>query len=109
MKEQVNPYDSIEKLFHEPKRLSIMSILCGSPEGITFNDLKKAGEFTDGNLNRHLKTLSEAGAVRIKKSFVGVKPRTMICITEKGFHRFERYLDTLSDVLKNARKSVGSK
>jgi DNA-binding HxlR family transcriptional regulator len=108
MKDQRNPYTVIKKLFHEPKRLSIMSILCGSREGIAFNDLKNAGGFTDGNLNRHLKTLSEAGAVRIKKSFVGAKPRTTISITELGFQRFEVYLEALSNVLKDAKKSVES-
>ena len=86
-----------------------MSILCGSEEGITFNDLKKAGEFTDGNLYRHLKTLAEAGAVKIKKTFVGAKPRTTIFVTEKGYLRFSNYLENLSVVLKNAQKALTSK
>ena len=68
---------SLEKLFHEPNRLAIVSALCGADnDGLSFKSLKEDCSLTDGNLSRHLKTLEEAGAVRIEKSFVGSRPRT---------------------------------
>ena len=66
-----NPYPRLERIFHEPGRLTIMSNLLGAPDGMTFTELKKACGLTDGNLSRHLKVLENAKAVTIKKRFVG--------------------------------------
>ncbi len=97
-------YDALEKLFHEPNRLAIMSELCGTPEGAAFNDLKSACGLTDGNLSRHLSTLQKARVVKIKKGFVGSKPRTTISATASGRKQFLEYLSVLENVLKQAAK-----
>ena len=99
-------YDALERIFHEPNRLAIMSALCATREGLTFNELKEGCGLTDGNLNRHLKVLEEAGAVRIQKKFVDAKPRTTICLSATGVTRFNQYLEALSEVLKKARRAA---
>lgn len=86
-------YEALERVFHEPNRLAIMSVLCATREGLTFTDLKEACRLTDGNLNRHLKVLEEAGVVRMEKSFVAAKPRTTIFLSAVGTERFTQYLD----------------
>ena len=101
-----SPYDALERIFHEPNRLAIMSAVCGSREGLTFNELRDICSLTDGNLNRHLRVLEEAGAVRIEKTFVGVKPRTTVHLSPTGRQRFQDYLSALGDVLKKARRSL---
>ena len=101
-----NPYEALEKIFHEPNRLAIMSAVCAADEGLSFNELKETCDLTDGNLNRHLKVLEEAGAVRIEKKFVDAKPRTTVIITGTGLDRFNEYLSALSEVLKKARKAI---
>lgn len=104
-----NPFSSLEKTFHEPNRLAIMSAVCGGgADGVTFNELKEECDLTDGNLSRHLKTLEEAGVVRIKKEFVGVKPRTTIFPTDAGVGAFIEYLNTLEDVLETAAKAAAA-
>ena len=97
-----NPFDSLQKLFHEPHRLSIMSALCAVGKGISFTDLKQECGLTDGNLNRHLKTMEEAQMVGVTKSFIGSKPRTMIYATDLGRERFLEYLHALEEVLHKA-------
>ena len=97
-------YDALEKLFHEPNRLAIMSELCGSAEGVAFNDLKNACGLTDGNLSRHLTTLQNAGAVRIKKGYVEAKPRTTVFASASGRKKFLEYLSALEEVLQEAAK-----
>ena len=87
-KEAENPYDDLKKIFHEPKRMAIMSALCAADSGLTFTELKLQCEISDGNLNRHLKVLTEAGAIKINKKFVGVKPQTTVYLSEKGFAQF---------------------
>ena len=101
-----NVYDALERIFHEPNRLAIMSALCATRTGLTFNDLKEVCRLTDGNLNRHLKVLEEAGAVRVQKAFVEAKPRTTIVISVTGLERFSQYLEALSEVLKKAKLAV---
>jgi DNA-binding transcriptional ArsR family regulator len=102
-----NLYNALEKIFHEPNRLAIMSALCAAGEdGVTFNDLKKACSLTDGNLNRHLKVLEEAGVVRIDKAFVDSKPRTTASLSKQGLDRFGEYLAALNEVLQKAKKAL---
>lgn len=103
-----NPFDALEKLFHEPNRMAIMSTLCGSDTGLSFTDLRDACGLTDGNLSRHLKALEEAGAVTITKKFVDSKPRTTVAPSASGLERFGEYLNSLATVLKKARSSVAA-
>ena len=105
-KEPRNPYDALERIFHEPNRLAIMSVVCAADQGVSFTELKAACDLTDGNLNRHLKVLEETGAVAIKKTFVKAMPRTTIHMTKGGLERFNEYLAALSDVLKQAKRSL---
>jgi DNA-binding transcriptional ArsR family regulator len=95
-----------EKVFHEPNRLSIMSVLCASDKRTTFNELKEGCKLTDGNLSRHLKTLEESGVITIKKKFVGNKPQTTVSISASGLERFNEYLAALSEILNKAKKAL---
>ena len=96
----------LERIFHEPSRLAIMSALCAAEKGMSFGELKEACDLTDGNLNRHLAVLSDADVVRIEKAFVDARPRTTIILTKTGLSRFMEYLDALTDVLKKARNAI---
>lgn len=100
-------YDALERIFHEPNRLAIMSALCAAgKDGITFGVLKETCRLTDGNLNRHLKVLEESEAVQIRKEFVKARPRTTVLLTKQGMQRFQEYLEALGAVLKHARASA---
>jgi len=101
--------ESIESVFHQPRRLDIMAELCGSEGGLSFSELKVRCGLTDGNLNRHLQALQKAGAIKIKKSFIGVKPHTSVSATAKGRQRFIDYLGSLEAMLKVASQKVGGK
>jgi DNA-binding transcriptional ArsR family regulator len=104
-----NPFQALEKIFHEPNRLAIMSSLCAAADGLTFSQLKEECDLTDGNLNRHLKVLKESKAVRIDKRFVKDKPRTTVYITQTGLARFNDYLDALAAVMKQTRATLPKK
>jgi len=95
-----------EKVFHEPSRLSIMSVLCAADKGMTFNEIKEACSLTDGNLSRHLKALEEADVIVISKKFVDSKPRTTVTISAKGLERFNEYLTALGEILAKAKKAL---
>jgi DNA-binding MarR family transcriptional regulator len=101
------PTTNLEKLFHEPNRIAILSALANADEeGLSFGELRVLCRLTDGNLNRHLAALEEEGIVRVKKAFVDRKPRTTILPTTKGLDRFAAYLAALERVLKEARDAL---
>ena len=58
---QDNLYTGLKKIFHEPSRLAIMSVLSRSIDSASFVQLKDECELTDGNLSSHLKMLEDAG------------------------------------------------
>jgi len=99
-------YTNLKRAFHEPNRLAIVSALCGSEEGLAFNDLKAECELTFGNLSSHLKTLQEADVIAIQKTFVQNKPRTTIFLTDSGRDQFVAYLEALEAVLESASESL---
>jgi DNA-binding MarR family transcriptional regulator len=103
-----NPYAALKTLFHEPNRLAMMSALSQAIDGLTFNDLKRECGLTDGNLSRHLKTLEEAEAIRIEKTFVDAKPRTTVFLSDAGRKSFIEYLQALEEVLQKAAQSVAA-
>ena len=101
-----NPYAHLERIFHEPGRLTIMSDLLGAPNGLTFTELKKNSDLTDGNLSRHLKALEKSNAVTIKKNFVKNRPQTTIALSKRGRKDFLAYLQALEAVLLDAASKV---
>ena len=103
-----NPYAALKTLFHEPNRLAIMSALSQTIDGLTFNDLKRECDLTDGNLSRHLKALEEVGAIHIEKTFVDAKPRTTVFLSDAGRKSFVEYLQALEEVLQKAAESVAA-
>jgi len=102
------PTAALEKIFHEPNRLAIMSALCAAEGGLSFPELRETCNLTDGNLNRHLKVLLESSAIRIKKQFVADRPRTTVTLAPNGLIRFQEYLQALEAVLLNARAAMAT-
>ena len=49
------PFDKLDKSYHEPARLAILSLLINELEGLTYNELKDLLELTYGNLERHMR------------------------------------------------------
>lgn len=90
-----------DDLIHQPVRLKIMAALntLASNHWLEFVSLRAIVDTTDGNLGAHLNTLEAANYVRIKKDFVGKKPRTRACLSAKGREAFARYVATLHAIL----------
>lgn len=92
-------YEGLERVLHEKARLGIATSLVAHPEGLLFADLKELCALTDGNLNRHLKVLHDAGLVQVLKGYVGKRPQTLCRMTRAGRDRFIEYIETLEQVV----------
>ena len=97
MKDPIKP-DDIDAVIHDRVRLSIVSALAVSAQ-LSFNELKTMLSLTDGNLSAHSRKLDEAGYIVIEKSFRGRRPYTAMRLTAKGRKAFERYLETLRQIV----------
>src|SRR5215475_1159804 len=82
----------LDRLIHERLRLGILSALAVN-ESLTFNELKKLLDASDGNLSIHARKLEEAGYISCTKSFQGRMPRTDYRLSAAGRRALERYLD----------------
>jgi DNA-binding MarR family transcriptional regulator len=93
----------LDRLIHERLRLGILSALSVN-ESLTFNELKKMLDTTDGNLSVHARKLEEAGYVACTKSFEGRMPRTDYRLTASGKKALERYLDHMEALIRAMRE-----
>jgi len=96
--------NDLDKVIHERMRLGIISALAAN-ERLSFTELKKLLDTTDGNISVHARKLEDAGYVTCEKSFKGRTPLTEYVITKDGRKALERYLDHMEALIK-AMKSV---
>ena len=92
----------LDRLIHERLRLGIVSALAVN-ERLTFNDLKRLLNTTDGNLSVHARKLEEAQYISCDKSFEGRVPRTEFRLTAAGRRALEKYVSHMESILKAVR------
>lgn len=101
-------FSGLDRLFHERARLGIVTSLAGHAQGLAFAELKRLCALTDGNLNRHLSALQEAGCIAVAKAQAGGRAVTTCRLTENGRERFIAYLAALELALREgARAAAG--
>lgn len=93
----------LDRLVHERLRLGILSALSVN-SSLTFNDLKRLLETTDGNLSVHARKLEEAGYIGCTKTFEGRVPRTEYRLTAAGRRALDRYLDHMEALIQAMRE-----
>jgi DNA-binding MarR family transcriptional regulator len=101
-------YEGLERAMHEKARLGMLTSLMAHPEGLLFGDLKELCSLTDGNLNRHLKVLQEAGLVEVWKGTKRNRPQTLCRMTAEGRKRFLEYIETLEKVIADAAEAAAA-
>jgi DNA-binding HxlR family transcriptional regulator len=93
----------LDRLIHERMRLAIVSALAVN-ESLSFNELKRLLETTDGNLSVHARKLEEADYIICTKSFEGRVPRTEYRLSSAGRKALERYLEHMEALIRSTRE-----
>jgi DNA-binding transcriptional ArsR family regulator len=88
----------IDRVIHEPARLSILAVLRAF-ESTDFTFLLKQTELSRGNLSSHLSKLESAGYVDIAKEFVEKVPRTLVRLTDAGREALTAYRAEMDRIL----------
>ncbi len=94
----------LDRLIHERLRLGIVSALAVN-EALSFADLKKLLNTSDGNLSVHARKLEEAQYIACTKSFAGRLPRTEYRLTPAGRRALERYLEHMEALIRATREA----
>jgi len=93
----------LDKLIHERLRLGIVSALAAN-DRLSFNELKKLLQTTDGNISVHARKLEDAGYIQCSKTFKERMPLTEYKITTAGKKALEKYLDHMEALIKAMKK-----
>ena len=93
----------LDRLIHERLRLGIVSALAVN-DSLSFTDLKRLLNTTDGNLSVHARKLEDAQYIACDKSFDGRVPRTEYRLTAAGRRALEKYLTHMEALIKAVRE-----
>ena len=91
-----------DRLIHERMRLGIVSALAVN-ECLSFPELKKLLDATDGNVSIHARKLEDAGYISCTKTFDGRVPRTEYRLTREGRKALEKYLAHMEALIRAMR------
>jgi DNA-binding MarR family transcriptional regulator len=89
---QAQTLNEMHDVVHQRVRLHVLAVL-DKADLIGFTELKQLLELSDGNLNRHLAVLAEAGYVKVEKDSGRGKQRTVVRATQTGRHAFRAEVD----------------
>ena len=93
----------LDRLIHERIRLGIVSALAVNTS-LTFNELKRLLQTSDGNLSVHARKLEDAQYIKCTKSFAGRVPKTDFRLTHTGRRALLAYLNHMEALIRATRE-----
>ena len=94
---------ALDPLVHDRTRLGLLSALAVT-DVLTFVELRKLLNTSDGNLSVHARKLEDGGFVHCTKSFAGRVPRTEYRITAAGRRGLESYLGHMEALIRATQR-----
>lgn len=84
----------LDEVIHSPVRLSIVAAL-NTVEEADFATVRDEIEVSDSVLSKQISVLENAGYVKVKKGYVGKRPRTWLQLSRAGREAFDKHLAAL--------------
>ena len=84
----------LDETIHAPVRFSIVAALAKVDDAV-FGTLRDAIEVSDSTLSKQVTVLEKAGYVKVRKGYVGKRPRTWLSLTRAGRNAYEEHLEAL--------------
>lgn len=88
-----------QKLLSDRVRLGILSSLSVAKR-LSFKELKRLLDVSDGNLSTHARKLEDAGLIDCHKSFDARTPKTEYVISAAGRKALQRYLKHMEALIR---------
>ena len=102
-----HPTVGLDDTVHQRSRLGILALL-RSGVAMEFAAIRDELRLTDGNLNRHVKVLEDAGLVSSRRETGRGRPRTWISITPEGRTSLDEELAALRALIAAAEEAQPS-
>jgi DNA-binding MarR family transcriptional regulator len=93
---------ALDRLIHERLRLGLISALAANDQ-LTFNELKRLLQTTDGNLSVHARKLEEAHYIACEKTLAGRVPQSVYRLTPAGRRALDKYLVHMEAIIRAAK------
>jgi DNA-binding MarR family transcriptional regulator len=93
-----HPRHDLDEQLNAPVRLSLLALLA-KVENAEFATVRDQLDVSDSVLSKQVTQLEAAGYVRVKKGYVGKRPRTWLSSTPAGVSALQRHLAALRAVL----------
>ncbi len=87
----------LDDVIHAPVRFSIVAALASVDEA-EFAAVREAVDVSDSVLSKAASLLEQAGYVKVKKGYVGKRPRTWLSLTRTGRTAYAAHLAALRDL-----------
>ncbi len=87
----------LDPAFKSPIRFSIVACLAGVDE-TSFARLRDRVEISDATLSKHAAALEGVGYVKIRKGYLGKRPKTWLSLKAKGRSAFDQHVDALHTI-----------
>jgi DNA-binding MarR family transcriptional regulator len=97
VKDATHPRHRLDPVVHFPIRLSIIAVLAEVEEA-EFRFVADTVEISDVTLSRQMTVLEEAGYVKVRKGYVGRRPRTWLSLTSIGQEKLAAHLEALQAI-----------
>ncbi len=94
----------MDELLLSKTRLAVIAELLPS-QWVTFNELQRSTQTTNGNLGAHIGKLIEAGYVKEEKRFVNRRPETRYILTDAGRDAFIAHVREMQALLERGKVS----
>jgi len=93
----------LDALLHQPIRTQLVAYLAAAGE-LTFTDLKRQLEVSDGNLDAHIKKLLAADYVSVRKEASNGRQQSYFVLTPTGLAALQHYVQQLQKLLPLSEK-----
>ncbi|MDQ0736298.1 winged helix-turn-helix domain-containing protein [Arthrobacter agilis] len=92
-----HPRHHLDPTLGHPVRFSLMAVLAQTDE-IDFATLRDHLQVSDSVLSKQVTALESAGYVRVRKGFIGKRPRTWLKATKEGESVWQHHLAALRQI-----------
>jgi DNA-binding MarR family transcriptional regulator len=83
-----------------------MVALLAAADRVDFSFVRDHVEVSDSVLSKQMSALEQAGHIKVKKGFVGKRPRTWLSLTGEGRRVFNRHLAALREIAQGNGSSL---
>ena len=101
-----HPRHRLDEVIHSPVRFSIVAALAAVDEA-EFSTVRDLVQVSDSVLSKQVTQLETAGYVKVKKGYVGKRPRTWLRLSSAGRSAFGSHLEALRDIADSGQRTTG--